>query len=266
MNSKVVDKNKKVKLGVCQWSLPSQDGTLEATSELGLDGISLLFEGDWKNNSLSNSKTQNAYMKSAEKLNIEFPAIGVNALCAVGMSKKEDQENVKEIYKKVIDIALAMNIKIIQVPSFGAGSINTEGELLQTIENLKYGCNIASKHGIIIGTENALSAEENLKILKQVDYSNLKIYFDTQNPHVVNHYQVPEMVDVLHPYICQIHAKDGKNGIMGNTLVGKGDASFYETIEKFKKYNYSGWVILETSYDSLASVKEDVRTLKELFR
>jgi sugar phosphate isomerase/epimerase len=73
---------------------------------------------------------------------------------------------------------------------------------------------------------------------------------------------VVEMVDHLYPYICEIHAKDGKNGKMGNTLVGQGEASFHATMEQVNKYHYAGWVFLETNYENLSTIKEDIVTLE----
>ena len=75
-------------------------------------------------------------------------------------------------------------------------------------------------------TENILSSDENLKLVKAVGSDKLKIYFDTQNPYLNKGYYVPDMIRQLHPYIQEIHVKDGLDGELSGALLGEGDTDF----------------------------------------
>jgi sugar phosphate isomerase/epimerase len=155
---------------------------------------------------------------------------------------------VRQIFDLAVVIAVAMDIPLLQVPSFGEGGIETEEELMQTARMLAYGCRRAQSHGILVGTENALSAQDNLRLLEACGCDNLKVYFDTQNPWAMKGYNSAEILETLFPHVCEVHIKDGRGGTLGNALLGQGDSSFEASLEILLERTFGGWMILENGY------------------
>ena len=86
-------------------------------------------------------------------------------------------------------------------------------------------------------------------------------------------YDQVEMLEAMYPYMArQLHVKDGKNGVLAGSLLGQGEAGFYEVMGALKRHAYSGWIIIESLYehaslrslheDALDTFFEDVRILK----
>jgi sugar phosphate isomerase/epimerase len=253
------------KLGICQWCLPGdEDAMCDHASDLGLQGIELNFYKDWKKHKWSDPREQKVLLRKSVDKGIEFPTLGLNVFCDFAMIKPENFETVKDIFQRALDIALSLGVQILQVPSFGVSSINTEREFDQTIKSFEFACKLVKDENILIGTENPLSWEENLRIINTISSDKMKIYFDTQNPHVLRGYDVPEMVGKLFPHICEVHAKDGDQGKMGSTPLGKGTASFERTMNELTGRSYTGWVILENDYSTNSQIRDDIKILSAI--
>jgi len=274
------EKMRGIKIGICQWSFPIEGPyACRVASELGIEGIELDL-GDYERNfPLSNKTIQKAYMEARNTWGIFYPSIAVNTLCNYGMSHPPDTKKGKialAAIHKGIEAAEALNIPIVQLPSFFDGEIKSKDDFKHTIKCLKFGCEFAMEKGIIIATENALSVEDNKILIKEVGYPNFKIYFDLQNPYFFRGYKVPQMLKELTPYICEIHAKDGTREHLSGALLGKGEADFFASMEILKQLNYTGWINLENYYDRapinpgnkdpFELIKEDISTLKKTFK
>jgi sugar phosphate isomerase/epimerase len=74
-------------------------------------------------------------------------------------------------------------------------------------------------------------------------------------------------------YICQVHAKDGKNGDLSGAPLGRGDVDLQESIEVLKMQGYDGWIVNENYYDvpplvdegddPVEKIKDDLATLRK---
>lgn len=270
---------KDIKFGICQWSFPIEGPyACRIASQLGLEGIELDL-GDYERNfPLSNKVIQQAYLEANEKWGISYPSIAVNALCNYGMTNPPNTKK-GEIalitIRKGIETAEALKIPIVQLPSFFDGEIKSEEDFKHVVNCLKFSCDYAMERGVIIGTENVLSVDDNKRLIKEVGFSNLKIYFDLQNHYFFKGYKIPEVLRELAPYICEVHAKDGKSGQLSGALLGKGDVDFFKSVEVLKEIKYKGWINLENYYDRkpinrgdkdpFELIKEDIKVLKKAF-
>ena len=81
-----------------------------------------------------------------------------------------------------MDTALALDIPILQLPSFVKGFITDEAGFQSTVECLRFACEHAQGTDLIVGSENALSTEDQFRLLEGVGYDNFRLYFDTRNP------------------------------------------------------------------------------------
>lgn len=244
---------KKIKFGICEWSSPIQGPYIcKFVKELGLDGVELA-QGDYEHSfPLSNPYIQDAYLEEAAKYGIEFSAIAVNCLDYYGMTKPEGSES-KRIalmaIEKAVNTAKRMKLPVVQLPTFLESRIDTENDFEEVSKCLKYACELASSSGIIIATENALSASENLRLLEKTGCRNLKVYMDTQNPYFNKGYSASDMIRELGDEICEVHVKDGIEGEISSALLGEGVTDYYASVKALCDIGYEGFVHLENYYD-----------------
>lgn len=271
---------KDVKFGICQWSFPL-DGpyACRIASQLGLEGIELDL-GDYERNfPLSSKVIQQAYREAGEEWGISYPSIAVNALCNYGMTNPlstKKGEIARLALKKGVEAAQALQIPIVQLPSFFDGEIKNEEDFKEFVNCMKFICSYAMDRGVIIGTENVLAAEDVKRLIEEVGFPNLKVFFDLQNHYYFKGYKISEVLRELAPYICEVHAKDGKTGDLSGALLGQGDVDFFKSVKILKEIGYKGWIHLENYYDReplnqgdrepFELLGEDIKILKGAFK
>lgn len=267
------------KFGICEWAAPVQGPYIfQMARELGLDGVGIS-QGDFERSlPSSNPWIQNAYLNQARKNGIEITAIAVNSIDNHPMTAPEDNPEhdiVSLCIREAIKTAAAMSIPIVQIPSFFKSDIRCEADFERVSSHLRAACRLAQEHGITIGTENALSAAQNIELIQAVAMPNLKVYFDTQNPQYMRDYYAPEMIRALQGKICEVHVKDGKRGELSASLLGEGDSDFFASVNALKETAYSGFILLENYYDrapmnrcdkdALELLKSDIEIMKKAF-
>lgn len=271
---------KKIKFGICEWASPIQGPYIcKFVKEMGLDGIEL-FQGDYEHSfPLSNPYIQDAYLEEGSKYGVEFSAVAVNCLDYYGLTKEEGSDE-KEIalmaMKKAVETAKRMKLPLIQFPAFGESRIETEKDFQALTEYLRAACQMAGEEGILIATENALSAEEDIRLLDEVGCENLKIYMDTQNPYLNKGYYAPDMIRKLGDRICEVHVKDGEEGELSAALLGEGVTAYEDSVKALCEIGYQGFVHLENYYDqppmnrcdkdAIELMRKDIDILKSSFR
>ena len=137
---------------------------------------------------------------------------------------------------------------------------------------MRHACHSAEGTDILIGSENVLSLEDQLRLVEEVGHPKLRLYFDTRNPFHIKGYDVAPMLERVYPHVCEVHLKDGVDG--GNsTLLGKGNSGFLRSMEVLIQHRYAGWVILENDYRQIAAdngispeagIKSDIEFVQSL--
>lgn len=236
-------------LGICIWCIPAAnpEAQLQLAAAHGLQGIELEVGSHEEGFGLS----VDDYREWRDRWNLTYPSIGINALCRYGMAKPAHRKIVKQGLDAVVAAAAALDIPLIQLPSFVDGRIETPGDFDSTVECLQYVCQRAAAHGIFVGTENALGASEQLRLLKSVGQGNLRIYFDTANPREMADMEAAPILEEIYPHLSEIHLKDG-NGPDGPALLGEGRTNVSASVDVLKARGYSGWLIFETAYGRIA--------------
>jgi sugar phosphate isomerase/epimerase len=238
---------------------------------LGLDGIEL-DAGNWDDQhlKLADHGLQDQWKQACAEHRIEIPVLGVNALCSDGMSKPQKQEKVCAILSDAVEIAHSMGIPLLQLPSFFNGAITTDEDLATTAQRLQYVCDLGQAHGIQVGTENALTLEQYVKLMDKVNRRNLKVFFDTQNPWAMKKLNSRMLLEGEYGDLCRVaHLKDGTDKTLSNALLGEGSSDFFKTLAVFRERKFAGWFLMENSYgksilgDWQASVRKDIATAKE---
>jgi sugar phosphate isomerase/epimerase len=260
------------KIGICQWSIPKLElkDDIETASLLGLDCVELELGSAKDGFPLSQKQNLQKYNELRKSLNIHYSAIAVNSLCSDGMSLASAHPAAKKAIALAIDTAVALKIPLIQLPSFVKGDIVTEDDFQNTVSCLCYACARASHVGILVGTENALSGDEQIRLIKEVDSDNLRVYFDTRNLFAMKNINSEKTLAQVMPWVCEVHVKDGiDNG--DSMLLGQGNSGFNECMQILKDNNYTGWLILENNYTTMARntdrsieslVEQDIATIR----
>lgn len=230
-----------VKIDICGWTIPAEGprASIRLASELGLGAVELDLGKYEEGFPLSTPKIQAEYDELRTRWNVVYPALAINALCDYGMSDPSQRPVVQAAIEKAITTALALDIPIIQLPSFVKGFITNDAEFLSTVECLRFACERAQGTELIIGSENALSTVDQLRLIESVGFTNFRIYFDTRNPFSMSRFDATAMLETLLPYICEIHIKDGvDNG--KSTLLGEGNSGLFDSLRVLQQHNYSG--------------------------
>jgi len=260
-----------LRIGVAQWSVDGRGPeTMHRAAALGFDTIHLSsgeLDGDLR---LDDDTVRDAYLRAGRETGVAIDAIAAGDLNDLGMTSPAGSAQARKCRDSIriaIEAAGEMNVPLVFLPSFRVGEIHHEADLRRTAEVLAEACDHAASRSVTVATENTLDAAGNLMLVRAVGPSRLRVLLDTQNPALWGH-SVPAMVDDLWPHLAaQIHVKDGRDGVMGNAVLGEGDSGFHETALALRERGFEGGFISENDYhgERQAWVSRDIAVLTAAF-
>ncbi|MGZ5454755.1 MAG: TonB family protein [Candidatus Aminicenantales bacterium] len=247
-----------LRLGVCDWTIAKtgDPAAFELAAELGLDGVqvSLVPKGD--SLALADPALRRIFIQAARKARIPIASFAIGDLNDVPL--KSDPRAEKWL-DKGIEIAAAMNVKVILVPFFGKGELrNDPAGIDAVVAALNRLAPKAAARGVVLALESYLSAGDNLKILERVGSPAVQVYYDVANSQDVG-YPILDEIRQLGAHIVEVHAKDTKD------LYGKGSMDFPAVRKALEDIGYKGWFVLEGTKMPLG-VEESVRYDTEYLR
>ena len=98
----------------------------------------------------------------------------------------------------------------------------------------------AEQQGVVIGLENTLSAEDNLRLLDRVGSTAVKVYYDVGNSTDRGR-DVLKEIRALGKRICEFHFKDA------GYMLGQGRIDFKAVRQALDEIHYSGWIQIEAA-------------------
>ncbi|CAN5623169.1 hypothetical protein BH23BAC1_BH23BAC1_04910 [soil metagenome] len=232
------DTPRKFSIGACDWSLgkTSDIQSFEVAKIIGLDGVQVspgTFENDMH---LFRNAIQKQFLSEAKKQGVQVGGLGLGILNKVPYASDPRAE---QWVDKTIDVAKAMNVKVILVAFFEEGDIkNYKKGQKEVINRFKKVAPKAEKAGVILGIESWLSAKEHMYIIDEVGSPNLQVYYDVANSHKMG-YNIYDEIRWLGKNICEFHAKE--NGY----LLGQGKIDFKEVRKAIDDIAFQGWVHIE---------------------
>lgn len=239
-------------LGICEWSYPvTGPGGLRQMKKYGIDAVQLDLGPVENGLPLSVPEIQELYLQAAEESGVKLHSVACSDLGLYGMTNPKASEKggiARRIIQAGISAAAGLGLPMVMLTNFRDGLIRDEEGFSNTAETIRWACSAAKEKGIAIASENALSWEDNLRLLEAVGADNLGLCFDTQNPYLRWGYYVPDMIRKLKDHILFIHVKDGSHGNISSELLGDGDTSFLESVKAIKEIGYEGDIILENLY------------------
>lgn len=247
----------RVRIGVTQWSLDGEGPeTVHRAAALGFGAVHVSSGELDGGQRLDDPRIRERYLRAARDSGVEITAISPGDLNDLGLTSPKGSSDATRCWVSIriaIDAAAVMAVPLVFLPSFRAGEIHDERDLLRTAEVLAEACDHARGGPVTIATENTLGAAGNLELLAAAGRPELRVLLDTQNPSLWGHAVAP-MVDLLWPRLAQqVHAKDGRARQMGNASLGDGDSGFLETAEALRVHGFAGTVISENDYHGAAA-------------
>ena len=152
-----------------------------------------------------------------------------------------------------IPIARALGVKVILLPFFGKGALETQAEMDYVGDVLREVAPVAEKAGVILGLEDTISARDNVRIMERTKSPAVLTYYDVGNS-TKNGFDVVEEIRWLGAdRICEVHLKDNPH------YLGQGTIDFPAVVDALADIGFSQWAQLETSSPS-GSVEKDMAT------
>ncbi len=260
-----------VRIGVTQWSLDGRGAeTVHRAAVLGFGAIHLDsgdLDGDLR---LDDDRVRDAYRRASDETGVEIVAIAGGELNALGITSPPGSANAircRDSIRIAIDAAAELGVPVVFLPSFRAGEIHDDADLLRTADVLAEADDYVASRPLTVATENMLDAAGNLRLLDKADRTGLGILLDTQNPFLWGH-PVADMVDALWPRLVdQVHVKDGRGGVMGNSALGDGESDFVGTARALRRHGFAGTAISENDYhgEREALAARDIATVAAAF-
>jgi L-ribulose-5-phosphate 3-epimerase len=151
-------------------------------------------------------------------------------------------------------IRLTRDLKttVLLVPFFGRWAMKTDTEIAHVGDALRELAPEAEKAGVILGVEDTISAEDNVRIMDLSRSAHVKVYYDVGNSTKAGFDVVKEIRWLGKDRICQLHFKDNPH------MLGEGSIQFAPIVRAIRDIGWSGWANLETDARP-ASFDEDLR-------
>ncbi|MCE7060189.1 sugar phosphate isomerase/epimerase [Dyadobacter sp. CY343] len=221
---------------------------LPLAREIGADGLEIDMGGlgnrETFDNKLADPQVRQQYLDKAKELNLTFCSLAMTGFYAQSFAKRE---GVEKMVGDCIQIMQQMNIKVAFLPLGIQGDLTKNPELRPLIvERLKLVAPLAEKTGVIIGIETALSAAEEVKLLKDVGSKAIQIYFNFSNALEAGRDVSEELRILGKNRICQIHCTD-KDGVW---LENNTRLDMHKVKKTLDQMGWKGWLVIERSRDA----------------
>jgi sugar phosphate isomerase/epimerase len=242
-----------LQIGVTDWNL-NQTAKLEAialASQLGFDGVQVSLGRKIVDQKLplDDASLQERYVSEAKRAGIPIDGtcldiLHVNYLKSDPLGPKWVSDGIR--------VTKALKTQVMLLPSFGQGALLTPQEVDRVGDILHELAPEAEKAGVVLGVENTISAEDNIRLLDRARSRSVKVYYDVGNS-TQGGFDIIKEIRTLGPErICQFHFKDEPN------YLGEGKIDFPLVLHTILTSGYRGFANLETSAPS-HSIEGDLR-------
>ena len=229
------------KIGACDWSLGKRcdPAAFDVAKRIGLDGVQVSMGSVANDMHLRRPDVQKIYLVAAERTGLEIASLAIGEMNSVPL--KSDPRAARWLAES-IDVCKALGLTVSMPACFGAGNLDMSNtaEIDHLVKVLKDVAPKAEKRGVLIGLENYLSAEDNLRIIERVGSPALKVYYDVGNS-TDKMRDIHKEIRLLGKTICEFHFKDGKH------LLGQGRIDFRQVRKTLDEIGYRGWIVLESA-------------------
>jgi sugar phosphate isomerase/epimerase len=244
----------KFKVGVTDWNL-GQEGKIESIAlakKLGFDGVQVSIGKGTDRLPLSDPDLQKAFLNESNRVGLKVESLCLDILHRNYL--KSDPLGQRWVSDS-IPVARAMGVRVVLLPFFGKGALETVAEMDKVGDALKEVAPAAEKAGVILGLEDTISARDNVRIMDRTKSPAVLTYYDVGNSTKGGFDVVEEIRWLGGARIGEVHLKDNPH------YLGEGKINFIAVIDALADVGFEGWTQLET--DCPTSVEADMhRNLK----
>jgi L-ribulose-5-phosphate 3-epimerase len=232
-------------IGVTDWNL-NLGATPEAVplaAKLGFDGVQVSFGRELVDGKLptDNPEVIARYLNLSQQYKIPIDGTCVDRLHVNGL--KSDPLAPKWVLDS-IRLTRALNTKVLLLPFFGRWALESAEEMDRVGDALRDLAPEATKAGVILGLENTISAEDNVRIMERSRSESVRVYYDVGNSTKAGFDPVREIRWLGRDRICQFHLKDNPH------YLGEGNIQFVPIMRAIRDIQFSGYANLETDAPS----------------
>src|SRR5437879_6274889 len=172
-----------LKIGATDWNLrqEAKPESIELAKRIGFDGVEVsLGMGPVGSDHLplAEKETQARFIEESKRNRLPIAGTCLNILHRNYL--KNDKLGQKWVADS-IPITKKLNARVILLPFFGKGALTTRQEMDYVGDALKEVGPEAEKAGVILGLEDTISAEDNVRIMERSQSKAVLTYYDVGN-------------------------------------------------------------------------------------
>jgi L-ribulose-5-phosphate 3-epimerase len=248
------------KIGACTWSLEKRfdPAVFDVAKQIGLDGVQIDLGTADADMPLRRPEVQKTYRKAAARTGLEIASL---AIAEMNDAPLKNDPRAAQWLSDSIDVCKALGLSITMGTCFDIDMGNA-AEVDQFVGVLKPIAAKAEKQGVVIGFENWLSAEDNMRRIDRVGSPAVKVYYDVGNSTDKGRDVLKEIRALgKRNLICEFHLKDG------NHRLGHGLIDFKQVRKALDDIEYSGWLQIEAAapHGLIVAYTADRKYLKDIF-
>lgn len=228
------------KVGVTDWNLrlEARPEAVALAKKLGFDGVQVSIGKGTDRLPLSDPALQKVYLAESKRVGLPLASLCLEVLHRNWL--KSDALGLRWVADS-IPIAKALGVKVVLLPFFGKGALETPAEMDYVADALKEVAPQAEKAHIILGLEDTISAADNVRIMERTKSRAVLTYYDVGNSTKGGFNVVEEIRWLGAARICEVHLKDNPH------YLGKGTIDFPAVVGALADIGFDDWAQLETS-------------------
>jgi L-ribulose-5-phosphate 3-epimerase len=234
-------RTKPLRIGITDWNLDlsAKSESVTKAAELGFQGVQISFGRELVNGKMPADQPEviARYLSLSQQNGVAIDGTCVDRLHDNGL--KSDPLALKWV-SDAIRLTRDLKVKILLVPFFGRWAIKNDAEMARVGGALRELAAEAEKAGVILGLEDTISAEDNVRIMEMSRSKNVLVYYDVGNSTKAGFDVAQEIRWLGKNRICQFHFKDNPH------FLGEGAVQFTPVVQAIKDIGWSGWANLET--------------------
>jgi len=238
-------REEKLRIGVTDWNLNlgANPDAVALAANFGFDGVQMSFGRTLVDGKMptDNPEVIARYLSLSQQYKIPIDGTCVDKLHDNGL--KSDPLGSKWVLDS-IRLTKALGTKVLLLPFFGRWALQSKDEMDHVGDLLRDLGPEATKAGVILGLEDTISAEDNVRIMERSKCANVLVYYDVGNSTKAGFDVVKEIRWLGKDRICQFHLKDNPH------YLGEGNIQFPPIMRAIREIGFSGFANLETDTPS----------------
>jgi L-ribulose-5-phosphate 3-epimerase len=259
-----------VRIGMTDWNLGRRGDItkIALAREIGLDGIQVSVQYPTDGSpTLRDPATQADFKRTALDNGIQICSLAIGSPGKLRLPLHTNPA-AAILLVEAVEIARNLGTNNILVPILGDSHIDmtNASQVATFVAMMKEVARYAEKHGVVVGIEDWISAEDNIKLLDAIGSDYIAVYYDAHNivarKATNDIYAEPKM---LGKRINQVHVKNAD--MLLSTSGGRID--WPRMAQQFYDIGYRGWYVLETNSptkDLVADTRANIEYVRKTFR